>query len=342
VNRAADARADFVLVLDSATTDGEVGIAANNVAWTDLCLGDADRFPGALALAERAAAKIPGHVYIRGTLAFALIENGRTREGVDILVTDSLQGEDDWSTAARACVLAIGVARLGNRPYAGVLLQVAEQLEPPSGLSARAREAITKAPSTGAPASVSPDAVPAAVHSLRYHSKWDEYVLVLGAYRRVYPTRIAAGGAERLRCLMTKAVLPGKREWIELLLASLRSRGASLSAISLDRQVARTARCTVSIKQEDGDWGFEVVTSDAAMMALLTGLPIRVSQELWAKYSMTDPSLKWSFKRFFREIFMWPDTPSPPRPRGKSRDPDTRGKSRDPDNSGSPQGGGRP
>jgi len=44
MNRAEDARADFVLLLDSATTDGEVGIAANNLAWTDLCSGDADRF----------------------------------------------------------------------------------------------------------------------------------------------------------------------------------------------------------------------------------------------------------------------------------------------------------
>ena len=315
-----------MLVLDSATTDGEVGVAANNLAWTDLCLGDADRFPGALALAERAAAKIPDHVYIRGTLAFALIENGRTREGVDILVTDSLQGEDDWSTAARACVLAIGVARLGNRPYAEVLLNLAEQLEPPSGLPARAREAITMAPSTGAPASVSADAVPAAVHSLRYHPKWDEYVLVLGAYRRVYPTRIAAGASERLRCLMTKAALPGRREWIELLLTALGSRGASVSGILVDRNLAGTLHCTMSVKEQNGGWDFEAVTSDAAMMALLTGLPIRVSQELWAKYSMTDPSLKWGFKRFFRAIFMWPETPSPPRPRGKSRDPDTRGK----------------
>jgi hypothetical protein len=77
----------------------------------------------------------------------------------------------------------------------------------------------------------------------------------------------------------------------------------------------------MSVKEQNGGWDFEVVIADAAMMALLTGLPIRVSQELWAKYSMTDPSLKWSFKRFFREILMWPETPSPPRPRGKSRDP---------------------
>jgi hypothetical protein len=333
-NRLEEARADYLLVLGSATSDLEVGIAANNVAWTELCIGDADRFPDALALAKRAAAKIPEGRHIRGTLAFALIENGRIEEGVDTLVLDSVQGDDDYGTAARACILGIGVARLGNRPYAEVLLNVAEQLEPPSGLPARVRKEISKVPSPepAAPPSVSEDSVPAAVQSLRYHPKMNEYVLVLSAYRRVYPTQVAAAGAERLRCLMTKAVLPGKREWIELLLASLRSRGASLSAISLDRQVARTARCTVAIKEEDGDWGFEVATSDAAVMSLLTGLPVRVSQELWAKYSMTDPSLGWNVKRFFREIFMWPETPSPPRPREKSRDPD---------NSGSPQGGGR-
>jgi hypothetical protein len=310
-NRLEEARADYLLVLGSATSDLEVGIAANNVAWTELCIGEADRFPDALALAKRAAAKIPEGRHIRGTLAFALIENGRIEEGVDTLVLDSVQGDDDYGTAARACILALGVARLGNRPYAEVLLNVAEQLEPPSGLRARVREEIIKAASSAAPPSVPEDSVPAAVQSLRYHPKMNEYVLVLSAYRRVFPTQVAAGGAERLRCLMTKAVLPGKREWIELLMASLRSRGASLSAISLDRQVARTARCTVAIKEEDGDWGLEVAMSDAAVMSLLTGLPVRVSQELWAKYSMTDPSLGWSVKRFFREIFMWPEAPSP-------------------------------
>jgi hypothetical protein len=75
----------------------------------------------------------------------------------------------------------------------------------------------------------------------------------------------------------------------------------------------------MSVKEQNGGWDFEVVIADAAVMALLTGLPIRVSQELWAKYSMTDPSLKWNFKRFFREIFMWPETPSPPSAHGGGR-----------------------
>ncbi len=304
MNRAEDARADFVLLLDSATTDGEVGIAANNLAWTDLCSGDADRFGAALDLAQRAAAKVPNQRYVRGTLAFALIENGRVSEGVDILVADSVQGEDDGGTASRACVLAIGVARLSNRPYAEVLLNVAEELEPRSALATRVREEITKASSSGAPASVTEGSVVTAVQTLRYHPKLQEYVLVLtGVGRRIYATAIAAGDGERLRCLMTKAALPGRREWIELLLAALRSRGARLSAISLDRQIARTSRCTVSIKEEGGGWAFEVSPSDAAVMALTTGLPIRISQPLWAQYSMTDPSLDWIVTRFFRAIF---------------------------------------
>ncbi len=173
-NRLQDACADFVLVLGSATSDRQVGYAANNLAWTELCIGDGDRFGEALELAERAAAKIPDQPYVRGTLAFASIENGRVSEGVDILVTDSVQGEDDWGTASRTCVLAISVARLGNRPYAEVLLHAAEQLEPRSGLPARVREAITKEPSSAAPApaSVSEDSVVAAVQGLRYHPSW--------------------------------------------------------------------------------------------------------------------------------------------------------------------------
>ena len=304
MNRAEDARADFVLLLDSATTDGEVGIAANNLAWADLCSGDADRFGAALDLARRAVAKLPNQRYVGGTLAFALIENGRVSEGVDILVADSVQGEDDGGTVWRACVLAIGVARLSNRPYAEVLLNVAEELEPRSVLTTRVREEITKASSRAAPASVTDDSVATAVQTLRYHPQLQEYVLVLtGVGRRIYPTAIAALDGERLRCLMTKAALPGRREWIELLLAALRSRGASLSAISLDRQRARTSLCTVSISEEGGGWAFEVSPSDAALIALTTGLPVRISQPLWAQYSMTDPSHDWMVTRVLRAIF---------------------------------------
>ena len=307
MNRLAEARADFVLVLGSATSDIQVGVAANNLAWTELCLGDRDRFRDALELAERAAAKLPGERYVRGTLAFALIENGRIGEGVDMLVTDSIQGEEDWGTAARACVLAIGVARLGHRPYAEVLLNLAEQLGGPSALLARVAAEISKAPSSepAAPVSMSEGSVAATVESLRLHRKLGKYVVVLrGADRRVYAIWVAAGAADRIRSLIAspKAVVLGRREWIELLLAALRSRGAGLGAISLDREVAGAFRCTVSVTG-DGGWVFEVSPSDAAVIALSTGLPIRVSRELWVQYSVTDPSLAWGVKRFFRAIF---------------------------------------
>jgi bifunctional DNase/RNase len=306
MNRADNARADFVLVMESATTDGEVGIAANNLAWTDLCIGDANRFRDALELAERAAAKLPNQRYVRGTLAFALIENDRIGEGVDILVGDSIQGEDDGGTAARACVLAIGVARLGRRPYAEVLLNLAEQLGGPSTLLARVGDEISKAPSEpAAPASVSEGSVAATVESLRLHRKLGKHVLVLrGADRRVYPIWVAAGAAERIRSLIVSPteLVPGRRDWVGLLLAAVRSRGAEVSAILMDRMVADAFHCTISVT-EGGGWAFEVSPSDAAAIASSTGLPIRVSAELWGRYSMSDPRLESNIRRIIRWIF---------------------------------------
>jgi bifunctional DNase/RNase len=307
VNRAEDARADFVLLMESATTDGEVGIAANNLAWTDLCIGNADRFGEALDLAQRAAAKLPNERYVRGTLAFALIENGRIGAGVDILVGDSIQGEDDGGTAARACVLAIGVARLGRRPYAEVLLNLAEQLGGPSTLLARVGDEISKAPppEPAASASVSQGSVAATVESLRLHRKLGKHVLVLrGANRRVYPIWVAAGAAERIRSLIVSPteLVPGRGDWVGLLLAAVRSRGGEVSAILMDRMVADAFRCTISVT-EGGGWAFEVSPSDAAALASSTGLPIRVSAELWGRYSMSDPRLESNIRRIIRWIF---------------------------------------
>jgi bifunctional DNase/RNase len=70
----------------------------------------------------------------------------------------------------------------------------------------------------------------------------------------------------------------------------------------MDRMVADAFRCTISVT-EGGGWAFEVSPSDAAAIASSTGLPIRVSAELWGRYSMSDPRLESNIRRIIRWIF---------------------------------------
>jgi ATP-dependent Clp protease ATP-binding subunit ClpC len=128
--RYSDARADFLILLANATTPPERAIWANSVAWMHLVIGDNKMFEESLALAEQAVASSPNSKAFRSTLAFALIENGRSREGVEILKTDGTDHADAETAAELTATLALGTWRMGDHAQAAALLKRAIQLDP--------------------------------------------------------------------------------------------------------------------------------------------------------------------------------------------------------------------
>jgi bifunctional DNase/RNase len=305
IERPDDARADFATALESAATEHQTAIAANNLAWTDLYLGDRSRFPEALELADRAVRNLPNATNIQGTRAYALIENGRTQEGLDQLVAIGVQAGDDHATGNRACCLAVGLARVGDRAYAEVLLEVANHLRPGARLMARARQELAE--STGpakAAAAVPAGAVMTSVHSIRRHPATGKHVVILeGTDRRKFPIWIDERHAERLiRLIKTPTEpLPGRSEWIELLLTGLQSRGERITAVFLDRVVDEQFR-GAALVGGNSDWSFPVRPADAGVIALLSRLPIAIEPGLWKQYSLVDPSTQGPVRRWLGAI----------------------------------------
>jgi ATP-dependent Clp protease ATP-binding subunit ClpC len=128
--RHADARADFSLLLANATSPPERAIGGNSVAWIHLLIGDKSMFEESLALSAQAVATSPDSKAFRSTLAFALIENGRSREGVEILKSDGTDHANAETAAELKAVLSLGFWRVGDHSQAVALLERATKLYP--------------------------------------------------------------------------------------------------------------------------------------------------------------------------------------------------------------------
>jgi hypothetical protein len=137
--RYADARADYSLLWTNATTPSERAAYANNLAWVNLVMGDRRLFGESLSLAEEAVASSADKRAFQSTLALALIENGRIREGVEILEAYGSDDEDKRNAAEVTAILAIGKCRAGDRHQAGTLLARASQLDPQCALLPRVK-----------------------------------------------------------------------------------------------------------------------------------------------------------------------------------------------------------
>jgi bifunctional DNase/RNase len=306
LERVEEARSDFTAALDSAATDSQIGMAANNLAWTDLYLGDHARFTEALLLAQRAVEKLPSDPNIHGTHAFALIENGRPAEGVEELNSIGVQGWDDWTTAARASVLALGVARTGNRMYAEILVEIAQELQPALSLIGRAREEIAAAIQQSPPTrALPPGAIAARVQSVRRHREQEKYlVLVLGGpNQQLFPMWLGPRQADRIVRLLSAqpAPLAGRREWLELLLPDLASRGQVITTVFIDRIIDEQFFGAALVSGNPA-WAFEVRASDAAVIALLAGLPIVISPDLWNDHALSPPAGRSLFRQILSRI----------------------------------------
>jgi hypothetical protein len=148
-----DALAKFERARDLTSESLTRALATNNAAWALLMIGTSEASARALPLAEMAVEQMAAAAhrdrnaanyldYARGTLAYALIDNGRHDEGVAMMkpVLERTGRGEVW--ALRQCVLAIGLARSGDRASAVPLVKDVRASEPTCPLLARASEAV--------------------------------------------------------------------------------------------------------------------------------------------------------------------------------------------------------
>jgi len=119
---------------------------ANNLAWVNLVIGDGSLFEESLTLAEEAVASSADNRLFQSTLAFALIENGRSREAVEIVEACGIDDADKRIAAELTAILAIGKWRAGDRDQAGTLLARATELDPQCALLPRVKAELEPPP----------------------------------------------------------------------------------------------------------------------------------------------------------------------------------------------------
>ena len=139
----------FTIARDVAPREVTRMLATNNMAWSNLIIGTPEALRAALPLALEAARSMDALPEgnrtdsVRGTLAFAMILNGRAAEGVELIegLLD-LGPEIPGLRAVRLCILAIGLAHLGQRERARQVLDQAFTADARCSLLPRARAVI--------------------------------------------------------------------------------------------------------------------------------------------------------------------------------------------------------
>lgn len=144
----------FKALASSAGDERTLALALNNAAWAALMSDHAELRAEALALSGRAVQLDPQTSAVRGTHAFALIENGQPHEGV-VLIVPLVAKAVPENKATQECVLAIGLARLGMLDDACRYAEDAARLDPEEQLLPRAQAALGRA-RAAAPAGTTP------------------------------------------------------------------------------------------------------------------------------------------------------------------------------------------
>ena len=147
--RYAEARSDYLAMIDHSPDPRRRAISLNNAAWAALMSGHREWTEEALKEVQEASEAEPDLAEFQGTLAFALVETGKPREALA-----ALDGIDDTSREPRGralhlCLRALAEARLGNIEQSTRHVHEAEMLDPAGELLSRAR---TGAPGQGEPA----------------------------------------------------------------------------------------------------------------------------------------------------------------------------------------------
>lgn len=144
----------FAVVREGAPRPLTRTLALNNIAWADLMINTPEANSAALPLARQARKEIEAESYaapyvdaVGGTLAFALIKNGETQEGL-ALIDDVLLRTSPKSNlyATRLCIKAIGLARSGDTGNARALVSEARKRDASCQLLGQARLAVFGSP----------------------------------------------------------------------------------------------------------------------------------------------------------------------------------------------------
>jgi hypothetical protein len=144
--RNAEARADYLVMTPFAPGPHERAVALNNTAWTSLVLGNPAWRADALERAQQAIAIEPDTSFIRGTLAYALLENGKPAEAIATLDSFDNMKISPQGRASNLCVRAMSEARLGHTDDSARHVHDAEALDPACELLDRARADLATAP----------------------------------------------------------------------------------------------------------------------------------------------------------------------------------------------------
>jgi hypothetical protein len=134
-----DSRADFMVMEKSAPSESIRALDRNNIAWVSLMSFDASLRAEALELSRAAVAFEPERLIFKGTLAFALMENGSVAEAAALLEPIASTHPRPRDRALDLCLLAMCHARLHDSEAAMKELKAAEAADPRSQLLERAR-----------------------------------------------------------------------------------------------------------------------------------------------------------------------------------------------------------
>jgi hypothetical protein len=146
--RYSDARADYLVMTPLAPSPHDRAVDLNNASWSGLIVGDLSWKADALERAQQAFAIEPDPPFIRGTLAYALVENGKPIEGIAMLDSFDDKKTSPKGRASNLCVRAIAEARLGQADASTRHVHDAEALDPACELLDRTRAELAPIPRT--------------------------------------------------------------------------------------------------------------------------------------------------------------------------------------------------
>ena len=116
----------------------------NNIAWASLMSADPTLRAEALELSRAAVAFEPERLAFKGTLAFALMENGSAAEAAALLEPVASSHPRPRDRALDLCLLTICNTRLHDPEAAAKNLRAAEVADPRCPLLERARSEIAQ------------------------------------------------------------------------------------------------------------------------------------------------------------------------------------------------------
>jgi hypothetical protein len=124
-------REQWRAVLHRSDVPGDIRpLMLNNVAWTDLMIGDADLLDEAARFSEEAVTQEPWRPPFLGTRGSVLIERGEVEDGL-LLVRQAFDAnEDPRLKALNACYIALAEYKRGNQMNASAQLELARGLDP--------------------------------------------------------------------------------------------------------------------------------------------------------------------------------------------------------------------